>query len=400
MLFRYTAIDRTGAAAAGEREAVDEKSLAKALRSEGFMLTAARPKSSVWQFLPDIRGISLVEKMMFARNLAVMVGAGLSMVRALEASEEETSHLKFKRIIADLRQSITKGMSFSQALSRHREVFGDFFVHMTEAGELSGKLEYSLKLLARQMKRDHDLHSKVASAMVYPGVVFSALILIGVLMLTYVVPTLAHTFRELRVPLPWVTQLILALSESFLRYGFFVGALLIIVLYALYRLFRSRPGEAMFDRLILKVPVFGSLVQRFNAARFSRTMASLIAAGLPITKALEITARVVGNTQFQISLHGFITEIEKGKALSFAMRQQPNLYAPLVTQMIAVGEETGTLGRMLLRVALFYEEEVATATKNISSTIEPVMMIFIGAAVGLFAVSMIQPLYSSIGKGF
>lgn len=399
MLYRYTAVNREGASVQGEREAADEKTLARALRSEGFLLTSARLGSASWKrWLPALWSVGQVEKMTFARNLGVMIGAGLSMTRALEASAEQTHHAKFRMIIADLRQEITKGAAFTQALAKHKDVFSDFFIHMAEAGELSGKLESSFKLLARQMKRDHDLYSKVKSAMVYPAVVIGTLIAIAIIMLIYVVPALSQTFKELKVDLPLTTRVIIIFSDSFIQYGLAIGAALIVAFYAIIRFFRSDYGGRVSDLIILRIPVFGSLVKKFNSARAARTIASLIAAGLSITKALEVTSRVVGNSEFSASLVRAIAEVEKGRALSSVMRESPKLYDPMFIQMLTVGEETGTMSRMLLRVALFYEEEVTNVTKNLSSVVEPAMMVIVGVIVGFFALSMIQPLYSSLGQ--
>lgn len=400
MLYHYTAIDRQGVVLKGEREAEDEKSLARSLRQEGFLLTGWNINSGIFAlkhiFSKSLGWVSLVDKMMFARNLAVMIGAGLSMNQALEALETQTKNKIFKEIIADLRKSITKGLPFSQALAKHRKVFGDFFIHMIEAGEASGKLEGSLKLLAKQMKRDHDLRSKVRGAMIYPAVVMTALVAIGVLMMIYVVPTLTQTFKDLGVSLPPTTKFILGLSSILQNYGLWAAGVLVILVYILYKAGSSRRGMLILDRVLLRLPIFGALARKLNVARMTRTLASLIGAGLSITKSLEITAAVLGNSKFRDSLARASSEIEKGRSLSDVLREFQDLYPPLVTEMVSVGEGTGTIVRMLIRVALFYEEDIDNTTKNLSSIVEPLMMLVIGTAVGFFAISMIQPLYSSL----
>lgn len=398
MLFTYIAIDRAGVTQKGEREAEDEKALARTLRLDGMLLSTAKKKGAGLSALPSfsLSHVSLVERMMFARNLAVMVGAGLSMTRALEAIHEQAANKKFKIIIQNISKSITGGRSFSQALAPEKEIFGDFFVSMVEAGELSGKLEGTLKLLARQMKRDHTLRSKVKSAMMYPAVVVCALLGIGALMLIYVVPTLTQTFEELEIPLPATTKFIIFFSNSVLSYGVYMGAGLLLLIALLARVVKSSKGQFVFDNLILKVPVIGPLIKNLNIARMARTLSSLISAGLSITKALSVSAHVVGNARFRASLEDATREIEKGKTLSQIFARYPDLYSPVVIQMISVGEETGSLSRMLVRLALFFEEEVQSVTRNLSSIIEPVLMVAIGILVGFFAISMIQPLYSSL----
>ena len=403
MLYHYTAVDKSGATQKGEREAPDEKTLARALRADGLLLTSSSKKqSSMGMILRaanfSIGGVPLFERMIFARNLAVMIGAGLSMTRALEALEEQTKKKNFKDIIKRLRESIMSGVSFSQSLEPHRAVFGDFFIHMVEAGEVSGKLEGSLKLLSKQMKRDHDLRAKVRGAMMYPAIVLIALFGIGILMLIYVVPTLTQTFKELEIDLPPTTQAIIVVSNFFLNYILYALLGFGLAVYGFYLFFRSDFGRDTLGRLFLRVPVFGPLIQKLNIARMSRTLSSLIAAGLSITKSLEITSRILGNSKFRQSLSSSVAGIEKGRPLSEILRESPALYPPIVIEMISVGEETGTLSRMLLRIALFYEEDVNNTTKNLSSIIEPIMMIVIGAIVGFFAISMIQPLYSSLAN--
>lgn len=400
MRYKFTAIDRGGATAKGEREAEDEKSLSRTLRAEGFLLTSASVSGNLFSWrnsLPLVSGrVGLAEKMIFARNLAVMVGAGLAMTKALEALEEQSANKKMKAIILRLKEAIIKGVPFSEALAKERAVFGDFFIHMVEAGEVSGKLENSLKLLARQMKRDRDLNAKVLGAMMYPAIVIMTLVSIGTLMLIYVVPALTQTFKELGIQLPPTTRFIIALSDFLVNHSLIAFSAAVFVIFAAYRLLKTKRGKTWFDFGILRAPVFGPLTQKLNAARVSRTLASLIAAGLSITKALEIASRVVTNTEFRESLAGAVAQIEKGRNISQILRDWPRLYPPLVTQMVAVGEETGSLARMLQRIALFYEEEVSNTTKNLSAIIEPLMMIAVGAIVGFFALSIIQPLYSSL----
>ena len=269
---------------------------------------------------------------------------------------------------------------------------------MVEAGEISGNLEKVLTVLARQMKRDHDLRSKVKGALMYPAIVVIALLLIGILMMVYVVPTLTATFTELEIPLPITTRVIIGASSILLHYYLYVAVGFALAIIGVVYAFRLPGFRHAFDRIVLQVPVFGELIRKLNSARFARTLSSLIAAGTPIARSLEVTAAVLGNSRFQNSLAGAAEGIQTGKALSDILKQHRDLYPPLVTEMLAVGEETGTTSRMLLRLALFYEEEVTATTKNLSNIIEPTLMIVIGAIVGFFAVSMIQPIYGGLGN--
>ena len=405
--FIYSAVERSGKTAKGEREADSEKALAQALKSEGLFLLEARERTSVGSRLLNLsageiiyrlKPISLVEKMFFSRNLSVMIGAGLSLTRALKGLEEETSNTKFKKVIADVNNSVTKGKTFAESLRVHQKVFGEVFTSMIEVGETSGKLTIILKLLANQMKKDHDLKKRVKGAMMYPAIILMVLFVMGTFMMLYVVPTLTQTIKDLGVPLPVTTRVIIGLSELVANYYIWLLLSIILIVASLWRALKTAKGKEIFDKLIIKVPIFGPLVKKFNTARLCRILAYLITSGVPIVRALEITSRVVGNTLYRRTLIGASEEIQKGKQLHAIFEPHKDIFQPMVIQMISVGEETGKISNMMLRLALFFEEEVTSTTKNLSTIIEPLLMIIIGGAVGIFAVSMLQPIYSSLGN--
>lgn len=403
MLYTYRAVDMNGQAFAGEREAGSERELADALKSEGRLLIEAGPRTrrgwSIPLAIPNLlRRVSLVERMVFARNLAVMIGAGIPLVRALEALERQSASPVFREVIAALRTGVIRGETLAASMRVHEGIFGALFINMIEAGEVSGNLERTLKLLARQMHRDHALRSKVRGAMIYPAIVVLALAGVGVLMLVWVVPTLTETFADLGVELPLTTRIIIGASNFILAYVSYLAVGVAVAIALSIRLVHTARGKRAFDAAVLRAPIFGAIVRKLNAARFARTLSSLIASGVPITRSLEVTARVLGNTNFREVLLEAAGDIQRGQALYRILEVRPDLFPPMVTQMIQVGEESGALTRMLLRLALFYEEEVAAATKDLSSIIEPTLMIAIGGIVGFFAVSMIQPIYGGLGN--
>lgn len=406
MLYTYTAINRAGQTITGESEAENEYDLGMRLKKEELLLLGAtRPGSSnsafrgAWfsDMLQKFGRVSLVEKMTFARNLAVMIGAGLSMTKSLEALRDQTEHALFKRMIERILNEVTEGKSFADGLREFEDTFGILFVNMVASGEVSGKMEGVLKLLARQMKRDYDIRSKVRGAMIYPAIIVSFLVIVGVLMMVFVIPTLTATFTELGIELPLLTRVIIGASNFLINFWWI--ALLAFMLFAFgsYRALKTAVGKRLFDRAVLKFPIFGPLLRKFNSARMSRTLASLIASGVEITKALTITASVLGNSLFRDAVGRAAEEIQKGKQMNAILKAYPKLFPPLVVQMVSVGEETGTISRMLLRLAIFYEGEVSDTTKNLSSVIEPILMIVIGGVVGLFAVAIMQPIYSGMG---
>jgi type IV pilus assembly protein PilC len=336
--------------------------------------------------------------MVFSRNLAVMIGSGLPLTRALEALAEQSSNRRFREIVLSIRQAVVNGKSFAEGLQPYGSIFGVLFVSMIESGEISGNLERVLKILSRQMKRDHDLRSKVRGAMLYPAIVVGVLVLVGVLMMIFVVPTLTETFTDLGIQLPLTTRIVIGTSHILLTYYVYLAVAVVAAVVAIYQWLKTERGKDMLSAITLRLPIFGPLVKKLNSARFARTLSSLITSGIPITKSLEVTSSVLGNTKFRAALAGAAVSIQRGDPLSGILKQHRDLFPPMVTEMIQVGEETGTISKMLLRLALFYEEEVTTTTKNLSSIIEPVLMVVVGTIVGFFAVSMIQPIYSGLGN--
>lgn len=406
----YSAAEQSGKVVRGELEAENDKALAQLLKKDGLFLLEAKEKDggalgglsalkiNLGDIIGRLRPVGVVDKMFFARNLAVMISAGLSLTRALDALSQESSQPKFQKIIAEVNSSVVKGKTFAESLRVHNKVFGDLFINMIEVGETTGKLTLVLKLLAAQLKKDYDLKKRVKGAMIYPVIIMIALLGIGAAMMIYVVPTLSQTIKELGVELPFTTQLIIWTSDLLVNYALWFLAGIVVMVLIFFRLLKTAMGKRIFDRLVLKPPIFGPLVKKFNAARFCRTLAYLITSGVPIVRSLEITATVLGNTLFRHAAEEAATEIQKGKQLQEILSAYPNIFQPIVIQLISVGEETGKISSMLLRLALFFEEDVSNTTKNLSTVIEPVLMIIIGVVVGFFAISMLQPIYSSLGN--
>ena len=412
MLYTFKAKKLSGEELQGEREAPHKRELARSLREEGYTLIAATEKGEVvakgiHMRLPISLGftrlfgrVSLAEKLMFARNLSVMVKAGLSLTRALDTLERQTKSSAFKAVIRDVVEHIKKGESFSQSVGKHPRIFSTLFIAMISAGELSGKLDESLTILAEQMKNEHELRRKVRGALIYPAVIICVMILIGILMLVYVVPTLTSTFKELGIELPAPTRAVIAISDFLLTHGLISFLAFVAFGYGFFSFMRTDTAKRGLDVLVIKLPLIGKIAKEVNSARTARTMSSLIQSGVSILETLTITQDVLQNHLFRNVLTEARDSIQKGETMTGAFGRHPELYPVLVSEMIAVGEETGKTADMLLRLAEFYEGEVSAATKDLSSVVEPFLMVLIGAVVGFFAISMIQPLYSSIAEGF
>lgn len=399
----YTAKSFKGEARSGVLEVKDKKELSRILHQQDLVLISASleeekiKKGKLEISLPIFRGVSLTEKMMFARNLQVMIAAGISLPRSLTILAAQTKNKNFQKALLDILEEVTQGKSFSESLRKYPQIFPELFVSMIKVGEEAGTLEEVLKNLIYQMEREHDLRSKITGAMMYPAVIICAMIGIGVLMLIMVVPKLAETFEELEIELPITTRFVIGIG-TFLAEKWFLLPVIILVLFLFLRtISRTKTGKRLFDKLILKFPIISSIVKKTNSAQTVRTLSSLITSGIPIVQALEIVSGSLGNFYFKEAMTKAKEEVKKGGKLSEALKPYQNLYPLLVIQMIEVGEETGQTSDILRKLADFFEEEVTLATKNLSSLIEPLLMLLIGGAVGFFAISMIQPMYSMLG---
>ena len=404
-VFSYVAKNFKGETKSGELEAADKITLVQELRKDGFVLTFAEelvkkpPRfAALGKSFNFLQRISLPDKMMFCRNISVLVGAGVALNRSLEILAKETEKDKFKRIILTVSERIRAGKSFSDSLEEFPDVFDELFTGMVRVGETGGNLEEVLKLLALHYEKENDLRGKVVGALVYPAVVVGVMLLIGALMMIFVIPKLTKIFEDMNASLPLTTQLIITISNIMANYALFVLAGFGVLVYLLRIFSKTVSGQRIFHEFFLRAPVLGTIVKKVNSARMSRILSSLIEAGVPMVRSLEIAARTLSNYYFRTSLVTASQEVQKGKPLSETLALYPNVYPVLITQMIQVGEESGKLSDILKKIADFYEEEVTSLTKNLASVIEPLLMVLIGGAVGFFAVSMIQPLYSLVSQ--
>lgn len=417
-VFSYKAKNFKGEEKNGSMEAADISELSASLKSEGYILLdvsggeSSKSEGGVGAIFSNLsessrfsevtissflKKVSLEEKMVFSRNLAVMVAAGLPISRALEALSREARNSYFRSTIDDIARNVRQGKNLKDSFSSHPKVFSSLYVAMVEAGETSGKLSESLNVLAKQMKTDHELIKRVRSAMIYPAIVVSVMILIGIAMMIYVVPVLVGTFEELGVELPPTTRVIIALSNFFLNNTLLLLIGLPFFVVGITKVLHTGRGKNIMDRIIAKFPIIGEIDRNFNTARTARTLSSLLLSGVSITDALDITSRVLQNHYYKDILQEARASIQKGSTISIVFQNHPDYYSPLLAEMIAVGEETGNITSMLEEVATFYEGEVEVATKDLSTIIEPLLMVVIGGAVGFFAISMIQPLYGVMG---
>jgi type IV pilus assembly protein PilC len=326
-----------------------------------------------------------------------MISAGVPLPRAILNLSQQTRSKRFKVILEKISERIVKGEKFSEAISLFPQIFNEFYQNMIKVAEETGRLEDVLEILARQMERENELRSKIKGAMIYPAVIVFALIGVGILMLIFVVPKLAETFKELGVELPMTTKIVISLgtflANNFLILFFFF----IFIIFLLSQFLRTKIGKRIFDKISLSFPIFSSLVKKSNSASTARSLSALISAGVSLPRALEITANTLGNVFYKEALFSCAEKVRKGGKLSESLKPYQKIYPLTLISMIEVGEETGETSEVLSKIADFYESEVSDAAKNLTSIIEPILLLIIGAAVGFFAISMVQPMYSMLG---
>lgn len=396
--YSYKAKNKNGEIKTGVLDAADEAALRRKLKEGGLALVSLKETKKSHdidlEFITKYLGVPQMEIITFVHLLTVMVKAGLSLSKALDALSRQTTNARFAKIISEVNVDVAKGNSFADALQKHPDVFDDLFVNMVRVGELSGTLDTILELSAEQMKKDFELKSKVKGAMMYPAVILCVMLAIGVVVMVYIIPKLTATFTEMGVTLPTSTKILIGISDALTKHGLELFAVAAVLGFLLGKFLKTLTGIRIFDKLILKMPIFGDISKKINIARFARTTSSLIKGGVSISTALKTVSKTLSNYYYKESINIAAEKIEKGDTLKDILAERENLFSPLVLQMIEVGEETGALDNILMDLAEFYEGEINETTKNLSTIIEPILMVVMGIAVGFFAISMIQPMYS------
>ena len=402
MKFRVTLKKEDGAEEKRAVEAPSRFAVYELIEKEGAHVVSVEEGSSFglpsWANIRLSSGIKFEERIILTKNLAAMLAAGLTLSRTLSVIERQSTNKFLKEVVTDLENEVKKGTAFHEALAKHPKVFSKLFIAMTKAGEESGTLADALKVVARQMDRAYTLEKKVKGAMIYPAIILMAVIIIGVLMMIYVVPTLSATFASLGVDLPTATRVIIGASDFMASHAFLTLGGVGLFFIGVYFFFKTRFGAAALLAVALRVPVIGDLVRETMSARASRALASLLSSGVEMLTAISIAEEVVGDNRFGKVLGEAGVRVKKGESLSIAFSEHQKLYPVFIVDMIAVGEETGKVADMLGQVADYYETDVEERTKDLSTIIEPMLMLFIGAVVGVFAISMISPIYSLSDK--
>lgn len=400
--FTYTGEDSSGKKVTNTVTATDRFNVYAIARDQGHTVSTIEESSRfdvkkmlnmerINYFLSRVKSDELV---MVTRNLGSMLTAGLTVSRALSVIERQSSNPRLKGVMKKVTESINQGNSFCDALKEFPEVFNDLYVAMVRAGEESGSLAETLQTLAIQMERSSNLKKKIKGAMIYPSIVITVMIVIGILMMIYVMPQITGVFKGMDKELPATTQFLIGLSDFLVNYTLLaMGGLLGTVVAVVYFL-KSKIGKICTSWIIPRLPVIGPMAKEANSAATARTLSSLLKSGVDVLQAIEITEEVIQNVFYKKILKEAAQRVEKGTPLSETFIENKKLYPILVGEMILVGEETGQISGMLGELANFYETEVERKTKDLSTIIEPLLMVVIGGGVGFFALALIAPIYS------
>jgi type IV pilus assembly protein PilC len=391
--FAYNAINAQGLEHAGVIHAPDLSGAREQLQARGLLPQSLSEEAGAAGGRQAFKKIKPKSLQIFARQLATMIEAGVSVVAALVTLEEQTDDKYLQQVIAEVRSDVESGVIFSKALARHPKVFNRLFVSMVQAGESSGTLDTVLDRVAMQIEKETQIKRRVKGAMVYPAVVISFASLVLTFMLLFIVPVFVKVFAQLNGQLPTPTRLVMDASNVLRGYWFIIFPAIGAAIWGLRRLKNTEEGRQRWDTFKLKVPMkIGDVVHKVALARFSRTLATLVAAGVDIISALEITGGTAGNWVLENSLVQVRERVHEGVPISEPLEDDP-IFPPMVSQMVRIGEETGELDKMLSKVADFYEDEVDASIQSLTSIIEPILMIGVGAMVGTIVISMYLPMF-------
>ena len=398
MLFNYEALDETGAKKNGSIDAVNVEVAISSLQRRGLVLAtikeAGQGGSMFSKNIAIFDRVSTRDVVILSRQLATLFEAQVSALRIfrLLANETENKVLGSKlEVIADDLQS---GSSISAALSKHPKIFGDFYVSMVKAGEESGKLDETFQYLADYLDRTYELSSKVKGALIYPAFIVVTFVVVMILMFTMVIPKISEILAQSGQEVPTYTQFILGISNFLVNYGFVLLVGLVVIGFFVIRFVRTPPGRLAYDQTKLVIPYISSLYRKLYLARFSDNMATMLASGIPMVRALELTSKVINNKVYEGILSDAVEAVKGGKTLSESLSNNPNEMPGIMTQMMKVGEETGEVGTILKTVARFYSREVATAIESLVALIEPLMIVMLGGGVAVLLASVLIPIYN------
>jgi type IV pilus assembly protein PilC len=394
--FAFKALDVAGVPTRGEIDADDKQVVVSQLRTRGLTVLdiEERKPTDVGDIFARFKKVKAEDLTIATRQLSTMVSSGMTLLRSFHVLEEQTENDKLRDTFTAVRKDVEAGLSLSSALSRHPDVFNDLYIAMVTAGESGGILESTLLRVADQLEKDDALRRQIKAAMIYPGLIASFAGIVLIALVSFLVPVFEDIFNDFGGDLPPITKFTVWLSHMFTQRWYVLIAVAFGVVWSFRKWKSSDRGQVQWDKLKLKTPMkIGDIVQKVALARFSRTFSGLVAAGVPMLEAIDITGRTSGNKVVELAMADVERSVKKGGTLSAPMRAAPQAFPVMVVQMIGVGEETGALEQMLSKIADFYEDQVAASLKALTSILEPIMIMMVGAIVGFIVIAMYLPMF-------
>lgn len=396
-IFAYRGRSQAGLVVAGKMEAKTTEAVVATLRQQRIFPTSVKPQpQSIELNIPGFsRKVKEKELTVFTRQLATMMDAGLALVQCLDTLASQQENKQFKKTLTEVREDVEGGSTFAAALKRHPTVFNSLYANMVEAGEAGGLLDTILNRLAVYIEKAMTLRRKVKGALIYPSTIVTVAIGVVIFLLIFVIPTFVKLFEGAKVELPLPTRIVMELSRLVQTYILAVLGFLVAGIVGLRFIYRTETGRRTVDRLFLRIPVFGPLFRKVAVAKFTRTLGTLIASGVPILDGLDITAKTAGNKVVEEAIMKTRVSITEGKTIADPLKTS-GVFPPMVVQMISVGEQAGALDSMLEKIADFYDAEVDQAVANLTALIEPMLMVFLGVVVGGMIVAMYLPIFKLV----
>jgi type IV pilus assembly protein PilC len=392
-MFKWEGKTLKGQIKKGEFDGADEAAVRVYLRQQNIIPTKIVSKGKEIKFsLPFGKKVKQRSIAIFTRQLATMIDAGLPLVQSLEILSSQQDHKLFKNILREIREDVEGGSTFAGALKKHPATFDDLYTNLVVAGEEGGILDTILIRLATYIEKAEALKKKVKSALVYPSTIVGVAVVVVAILMIFVIPVFEQMFSSAGQTLPLPTLIVITMSKIIKKYVVIIVPILIFLGFLLRKYHQSENGKALIDRLLLKLPVFGSLFQKISVARFSRTLGTLVSSGVPILDGLTIVSKTSGNRAVETAILNARSSIREGETIAEPLGRS-GMFPPMVIQMISVGESTGALDSMLSKIADFYEEEVDVAVGNLTSLLEPLLMVFLGVVIGGVVISMYLPIF-------
>lgn len=395
MQFTYKAKDNKGKTSKGVIEADQSSSASASLREKGLFVTEIKAKSGQGFSLPFQKKVAVKDKIIFTQELGIMLKSGLSIVDALGSLKEEVDNRYFSEEIGKILLDVKGGAPFSKALAKHPNIFSEIYINMVKSGEESGKIELVLNRLALQMQKEYELNRKIKNALSYPAFVMVALVGVLALVMIVIIPQLKLIFDDAGVPLPVLTRIIIKLSFALKNYGIYILAGFIVLIIFIVQFNKTPAGRLGIDKLKLKIPVIGSLLKKSYISRFTRTFASLTASGLPLVEVFEVSSKVVGNVVYEDEIGAMAEKIKSGHSISATLKDS-KLMPKMIGQLSAVGEKSGNVDEVFDTLSDFFDRDIDSITANLSTMLEPILMVVMGVGIGIIIVSVLQPIYGLV----